>query len=1189
MSTTTTLRYAEVELADTDSRKEGRLQSVADIVHALSDYQGNLEDSSIDIEIDDQYGRPIATALDDPTSQNFQRDEVVIFARSAEGRLTNATPRRLGRALLQNIQYGTPLVGKFTADDAFFCDGGAFNSDKKIPTWTVPPTYYFLAPKDVYQHPFPIIIGEVSDEGARDPATGLPASRGLCPLTFLGLDGLPTGRNGTPEPWGRFNVCLFAAYKILGVYGTDCGGGIFGRSLSSGATSNGVKPQSTITLAGSPNLSSVSINGDMAITLYTPTQGRQERQIIGKTSNSVTINNDIAFVDCADVDWYIATDLPQRKKINLSTRNGAAGDCMVFGYPGYLKPTTYEDILSDGENYRVQELWVRGPLLDAHLAGEITLAANVIGVEDVGDGTGKPITDYFTAYNWFLENCVLKNSNQPRVETGTGHWPLLANLITYADGTYVIRGSSFADTQAQTAALFGGRGFQVSAYFGDPMAVRDVIALWNLNANCRLGVNEHGQIFVYRFDPLVDTSAWPLIEHSTRLFGDVIRTNPQTETENVVQGTCDWDPDGQRYRNQLVSIVSPSGLAHNKNIRKLTTPPLEGKLTRDVAQWNYVLNERLAALRDGPVYVEFTGDKGLGDLPVGSGIRLTTIMGTGAVGYVARPLIILRKRTQVGKRLVTLTCLDPAGRTTSDGIGGAGAFVPPALEYIFEDEGGSPTMLGDEVAKTTRLLSPREPGGIGGPGNTFPLPPPDPPPPTTTPPGTAPVDPPPPPPPPGPVPSGAISITGGADIMATVNQYPAGTTFFLESGTYQEQTIHARSGDIFIGDSATILNGGHALTSPAGSNPWYYINQFAEGPYDTAGGAAYKADRQASGHPEDVFIDGVIQQHVDTLGEVTTGMWYFDYGANIIYIGTDPTGHTVSTSTTAKAIDAANVSNAHFSYLIIEQYAIPTQQACVSLGGGCVMQYCEVRTSHYGGIETGPGSQALSNIVHHNGVFGFIGSGNPLIDGNVIYTNNTAGGDEFWGAGGAKWVYADGLIVRNNHSYNNKGCGLWNDINNINVLYEQNILENNELAGTFHEISYDAIYRYSTYNNNGNNFFGSYPSESNIGVCDSRNVQVYGNVCTGPYWSIGFLQDDRGGPFDNQTSGLWEVDNYYAHDNTITITGDTAAGGYAPDNSWFTGRNNRFQNNTYNLNGVSPAFKWGGDLTLAGFNAAGQS
>jgi hypothetical protein len=709
---TETLRYAMTDLDDA-TRKEGRLLSIGDVEFSLSDAQGNMQAGTIDIQISDVNGRPIGTRLVDSTKKYIARNEIAVFCISTAGRRALVRPKRVGRALLTDDRYSAAAM-KFSGIDPFFQDGGAFGPDKKVPMWTIP-AYYVNAPMDVYAKPLPIIIGEVSDEGATDPATNLPNSRGLCPLTFVGIDPLGTGPGGAAENWGRFNVCLFAAYAIVGLYGADLSADLYGIG---NAVSDGANP-SVITLGGSPDLSTIvaklaaaatagTTDDSLMLTLFTGLHGgvvKAQITAADDTAKTVTISATVAVGDtvgfatlaglAAGVDWLIGEDPQTRVKLDLVTRNGK--DCMVFGYPNYIRTTTYEDIMgSDGEIYRVQDIWVRGPLLDAHLNGQVTLAANVIGVEDQGDGTGLPITDYFTAYNWFIENCVIVNSKIPK---GPGSlFPQTdGDLAAYADGTYMVKGSTFVAAQAASAIDFGGDGYKVGAYFGDPISTRDAIQLWNDNGGCRLGVNEDGQIFVWRLDRTVDTTTWPRVEHVNRVFGEVARTHPSTEVENVVQGTCDWDADGARYRNPLTVFTSTTGILHNKSIRK-NSKLIDGKLTRDPLQWNYVLQQRLAYAQDGPVYVTFTGDIGLMDYGIGSGIQFTSIMGPGSVGYVDQPLIILSKRYMVDSHLVTLFCLDVGSGA------GTGLIVAPTSAFTLDNESSSPRALGDETAVPSTAL-----------------------------------------------------------------------------------------------------------------------------------------------------------------------------------------------------------------------------------------------------------------------------------------------------------------------------------------------------------------------------------------------------------------------------------------------------------------------------------------------------
>lgn len=436
--------------------------------------------------------------------------------------------------------------------------------------------------------------------------------------------------------------------------------------------------------------------------------------------------------------------------------------------------------------------------------------------------------------------------------------------------------------------------------------------------------------------------------------------------------------------------------------------------------------------------------------------------------------------------------------------------------------------------------------------------------------------------------SSGIRIEDTDDAMAVIDSYPAGTAFIFATGIHRNVTITPRNGDNYTFETGAILNGSVLLTNPHGVSPWMYANQHQQGTYDTAGGAAYTSDRQASGHPEDVYFDGVFLQSVSSYDQGGPGKFYFDYINAVIYIWDDPTGHTVECSVNSTAIAAANVS-ALFTNATVEKYACITQTAAVVLGPGCVFQNGEVRLCHYAGIETGPGSQVLGSHIHHNGVFGFIGSGNPLIDNDEIDHNNLVGGDPFWGAGGSKWVYANGLVVSNNNSHDNLGPGFWTDINNINVTYFNNTVTNNFRAGIFHEISYSAVISFNTCTDNGNNLFGSWPTEANISVCDSPNVEIHHNICIGGYTGIGVLQDDRGVFSTDQTNGLWQINNLYIHDNSVTVTTGAAFIFYAPSGDYFTSRNNRCLTNTWSTIGISQPFQWNGALNLSGFHAAGQS
>jgi parallel beta-helix repeat protein len=80
-----------------------------------------------------------------------------------------------------------------------------------------------------------------------------------------------------------------------------------------------------------------------------------------------------------------------------------------------------------------------------------------------------------------------------------------------------------------------------------------------------------------------------------------------------------------------------------------------------------------------------------------------------------------------------------------------------------------------------------------------------------------------------------VTISPGQSIQAKVNSYPAGTQFLLKSGTYYGQRVVPKSGDVFIGEPGTILDG--------------------------QGKTAYAFDRGSSPFPNNVRIKGLIIQH----------------------------------------------------------------------------------------------------------------------------------------------------------------------------------------------------------------------------------------------------------------------------------------------------------------------------------------
>lgn len=444
----------------------------------------------------------------------------------------------------------------------------------------------------------------------------------------------------------------------------------------------------------------------------------------------------------------------------------------------------------------------------------------------------------------------------------------------------------------------------------------------------------------------------------------------------------------------------------------------------------------------------------------------------------------------------------------------------------------------------------------------------------------------------------AVDILPGQSVQAALSAQPAGTTFRLRAGVHRLTTpVVPRDGDVITGEPGAVLSGARPLTTFTRSGSyWVATGQTQQGAVVQAD-AGYATCRPTSPrcmYPEDLFLDDQILLHVARLADVAPGRWFFDYAADAVYMGDDPTGRRVEIGVSPSAFDGT-ARSVTIRGLIVEKFATPSQESAIrGGGGGWTVEDCEVRWNHFTGLRSHSDSVARRNFVHHNGAFGLNGSGrNILVEDNEVSYNNIAGYDPYWGAGGSKWVYTDGLTVRRNFSHHNAGPGLWTDINNIRTVYEENRVEDNDLSGIFHEISYAAVIRNNTAARNGR--VRPYPywvDGAGILVVGSPDVEIYGNTLVDNYQGIAALDDRRGnGPY-----GAWIVKNLWVHDNTVTSRtqgpeGSGRSGLIQPqsDPAAFTSQNNRFDRNTYYLGTNARYFMWmNGERTEQEWRGYGQ-
>lgn len=438
-----------------------------------------------------------------------------------------------------------------------------------------------------------------------------------------------------------------------------------------------------------------------------------------------------------------------------------------------------------------------------------------------------------------------------------------------------------------------------------------------------------------------------------------------------------------------------------------------------------------------------------------------------------------------------------------------------------------------------------------------------------------------------------LIFSPGDNVSAMIATQPAGASFVFSPGIYRGVQITPRDGDAFRGEPGAILSGAKVLNGfDFNGNAWSIGGQTSQ--LQAHGGCSNFLGQGYSGcqHPEQLFIDGVPLWQVTDTSQMAPGRWYFDYGADQIWILDDPNGRLVELSVTPAAFQG-QAQDVTVADLVIERYASRAQQGAMSLDGGSgwLIENNEIRYNHGTGIRTHSDMVLRNNYVHHNGQIGVAGLGDRiLVEGNEISFNGISGFNPFWEAGGTKFVLTRDLVVRNNHVHDNRGRGIWTDIDNVNSLIEGNLAENNDQSGIAHEISYSATIRNNTVRGNGQ-AFDNWLWGAQILVQNSSDTTITGNTVTvaaGGGDGIGVINQNRG----SGNLGAYVSRNVTVANNDITYLGGAGQSGVADDtSSRFSCQDEAgvsFEGNTYRIGSTDTRhWFWCTDLDWSGLQASG--
>jgi parallel beta-helix repeat protein len=385
------------------------------------------------------------------------------------------------------------------------------------------------------------------------------------------------------------------------------------------------------------------------------------------------------------------------------------------------------------------------------------------------------------------------------------------------------------------------------------------------------------------------------------------------------------------------------------------------------------------------------------------------------------------------------------------------------------------------------------------------------------------------------VPSGAIVVSpAGNDANAGTSSKPlrtvnaavararSGGTIVLRAGSYHESVVMPPDRRLTLQSwpkEAAWLEGSSVVTGwAANGSRWVRTGwnlKFDHSPTYTRGAPDGTAANWGflnpsyplAAHPDQIWINGVAQRQVGSLGAVVAGTFFHDENARQLWLGTNPNGKQVRVSDLVKALSVRSTASV-VRGIGIRRYApsVPDMAAVTIESPSVVMENVAITDNSTTGLHIGSGTTAnvvLRNLtLARNGMLGLNASqaDNLKIERIVSEGNNTERFNTSPVAGGAKIGRTRNVIVRDSIFRNNYGTGLWMDESVYNMTIVGNEMRSNAKHGVSLEISAKAVFANNIVTNNT-----GYGAKLN----NTSGLTVWNNTFVGNDRSINLVQDSR--------------------------------------------------------------------------------
>ena len=384
-----------------------------------------------------------------------------------------------------------------------------------------------------------------------------------------------------------------------------------------------------------------------------------------------------------------------------------------------------------------------------------------------------------------------------------------------------------------------------------------------------------------------------------------------------------------------------------------------------------------------------------------------------------------------------------------------------------------------------------------------------------------------------PVPGNALFVSpGGSDsgggtisspfrtITKAVTAAKSGQTIVLRTGNYNESVTIPSSKSLTIQpypheaawfDGSTTVAGwtktadgwAHAGWTPqfddtAGFTPAIAANT-------TPGWNWVNPQYPLASHPDQAWLDGSALTQVGSASALKADTFYVDYSSKTLYVGSDPTGHSVTASNIPDRALVVYGPNSTIRGVGFRNYgtSIPQMATVILDGANDNVSNVVIQDNANIGMYLRSTNLRVDQVtVQDNGLLGILGT---YADGSTVSRtqatqNNTQRFNYAPVAGGIKISRTRGFTIKDSDVTGNIGHGLWMDESCYDMTIVGNTLSDNLGAGFRSELSDRGVIANNVVANNG---------AQGIFLEDTGDIQIWNNTFSSSSPALELFQDTR--------------------------------------------------------------------------------